>query len=135
MYDYYIDQMQTDSNEARTAWETIKTQLDEVYVLGHASRGHKARITRVSNKVKEWFKRVESLMGRLPKNGQPSSALFIEFEKELGSKYLNTFSSVCDTVSELPISKDQKESIKEGIRSINDCVARMKNDLRSLRAG
>ncbi len=135
MYDYYIEQLKTDFNEARTAWETIKAQLDEVYMLDHTSRACKARITRVSNKVKKWFKRVESLMGRLPENGQPSSALLTEFEKELGSKYLDTFSSVCDTVSELPISKDQKESIKEGIRSINDCVARMKDDLRSLRAG
>ena len=133
MYDYYVDQMQTDFNEARTAWETIKTQLDEVYAIGHTSRGCKARITRVSKSGQDWFKRVEKLMDRLPKDDQPPSIeLLAELGKELRSKYLKTFSLVCDTVSILPISKDQKKSLSEYLQSINDYVADMKDALQSL---
>ena len=66
MYDYYIDQMWTDFNEARTAWETIKTQLDEVYVLDHISVTYKTRITRGANNIKGWFNKVEKLIEPSP---------------------------------------------------------------------
>lgn len=132
MYDYYIDQMQTDFNKARTAWETIKTQLDEVYVLDHTSRACKSRITRALNNSKDWFKRVESLMNRLPKDKQPSSAVLTELKKEIGVKYLNTFSGLSCTVSTLPTGKDRKESIMIVVQSIGDYRGNMEETLQSL---
>ena len=132
MYDYYIDQLKTDFSESRTAWETIKTQLEKVYVLEHTSATCKKRITRASNNVKRWFKRVESLMNRLPNDKQPSSAVLVELEKELGLKYLNTFSDLSCVVSTLPIGKDQKEAVTIVVRSIDDYRTSMEETRRSL---
>lgn len=133
MYDYYTEQLKTDYNKAWTAWKEIKTQLDEVYVLDHTSRACKARITRALNDSKDWFKRVESLMNRLPKDKQPSSAVLVEIGKELGLKHLNTFSGLSCTVSDLPIGKDRKKAIMIVVNSItDDYVARMKGTLKSL---
>lgn len=132
MYDYYTDQLKTDFTEARTAWETIKTQLEKVYMLDHTSRACKARITRVLNDGKNWFKRVESLMNRLPKDKQPSSAVLAEIGKELGLKYLNTFAGLSCAVSTLPIGKDQKEAVTIVVRSIDDYRTSMEETRRSL---
>ena len=111
MYDYYIEQLETYFNGSRTAWEDAKEQLKEAYALDHTSRSHKKRITQTSNSVEAWFKMVESLMNRLPKDKQPSSAVLAELKKELGSKYLNLFSSLICTVSALTIDKDREEAI------------------------
>ena len=132
MYDYYIDQMWTDFNEARTAWETIKTQLDEVYVLDHISVTYKTRITRGANNIKGWFNKVEKLMNRLPEDGTPSVGLLFEIRKKLELEYLKAFPPLCCTVSDLPISEDRKGSIAESVQSINDYVDNMKNDLQGL---
>ena len=134
MYDYYIEQLKTDFNEARTAWETIKTQLEKVYMLDHTSRACKARITRVLNDGKNWFKRVESLMNRLPKDDRPPSIeLIAELGKELKLRYLSAFSGLSCTVSDLPIGKDRKKAIMIVVKSItDDYVARMKGTLKSL---
>ena len=132
MYDYYTEQLKTDYNEAWTAWETIKTQLEKVYMLDHTSRTCKTRITRALNDGKNWFKRVKYLMNRLPKDKQPSSAALAELEKELGLKYLNTFAGLSYVVSTLPIGKDQKEAVTVVVRSINDYRTSMEETRQSL---
>jgi len=133
MYGYYTEQLKTDYNKAWTAWKEIKTQLDEVYVLDHTSRACKARITRALNDSKDWFKRVESLMNRLPKDKQPSSAVLTELGKEMELRYLSAFSGLSCTVSDLPIGKDRKKAIMIVVNSItDDYVARMKGTLKSL---
>ena len=120
MYGYYVEQLRTYLGGAQIAWEDAKKQLEEVYALDHTSRACKKRITQTSNSVEAWFKRVESLMNRLPKDKQPSSAVLAEIRKELGLKHLNTFSGLSCTVSTLPIGKDRKEAIMIVVRSITD---------------
>ena len=134
MYDYYIEQLETYFNGSRTAWEDAKEQLKEAYALDHTSRAHKKRITQTSNSVEAWFKRVESLMNRLPKDDRPPSIeLIAELGKELKLRYLSAFSGLSCTVSDLPIGKDRKKAIMIVVNSItDDYVARMKGTLKSL---
>lgn len=120
MYDYYIEQLKIELDGSQTAWKEVKAQLNGVYMLDHTSAACKKRITQTSNSVEAWFKRVESLMNRLPKDKQPSSAVLVEIRKELGLKHLNTFSGLSCTVSTLPIGKDRKEAIMIVVRSITD---------------
>ena len=75
---------------------------------------------------------VESLMNRLPKDKQPSSAVLDELKKELGPKYLNLFSSLVCTVSTLTIDKDREEAIMIVVRSIGKHVANMEETRQSL---
>ena len=132
MYDYYIEQLETYFNGSRTACEDAKEQLKEAYALDHTSRAHKKRITQTSNSVEAWFKMVESLMNRLPKDKQPSSAVLDELKKELGPKCLNLFSSLVCTVSTLTIDKDREEAIMIVVRSIGKHVANMEETRQSL---
>ena len=132
MYDYYIEQLETYFNGSRTAWEDAKEQLKEAYALDHTSRAHKKRITQTSNSVEAWFKMVESLMNRLPKDKQPSSAVLDELKKKLGPKCLNLFSSLVCTVSTLTIDKDREEAIMIVVRSIGKHVANMEETRQSL---
>ena len=132
MYDYYIEQLKTDLDEAQTAWKEVKAQLEDTYMLV-TSKTCRARITRALGKVENWFKKVKPLTTSLSKDEQSSSVeLLAKIEKELGLEYLKTFSFVCDTVFGLPASKDQKESIMEGVRHINDRITDMKGTLRFL---
>jgi len=133
MYDYYIEQLKTDFNESRTAWKTIKTQLENVYMLDHTSRACKKSMTRASNNIEAWFKRVESLMNRLPKDDRPPSIeLIAELGKELKLRYLSAFSGLSCTVSTLTIDKDREEAIMIVVRSIGKHVANMEETRQSL---
>ena len=137
MYNYHVENLSANFNEAQTSWKEVKAQLEEVYAL-IASKTRRASITRASNNIEKWFDRVERLTSRLPENKKPSSVKpLTELGKELGKdsksgRHLKVFSSLCNAISGLPIDKDQERAIMEYVRSISDRITDMQGDLKSL---